>query len=132
MGAIFRTAAFFGVKGILLTQERSAPLTGTAYDVASGGMEHVPFAIHNNLSRALDAAKDADLWILGTSEHAKESLSTLKKDRSWLVVVGNEETGIRRLTQERCDLVCSIPGSGAVTSLNVSVAAGILVAHFSR
>ncbi len=117
VGAIFRTAAFFGVQGILLTQERSAPLTSTVYDVACGGMESVPFAIEVNLQRSFEKAKDAGLWILGTSEHAREDLSTVQRDRPWLLVIGNEEKGMRRLTEEACDVLCKVTPAGNVTSL---------------
>ena len=128
VGAIFRTAAFFGVQGILLTTERSAPLSAAAYDVASGGMEYVPFTQQVNLQRGFEAAKEAGLWILGTSEHARETLGGVQKDRPWLVVLGNEERGIRRLTEESCDVMCRIDPKGeGVKSLNVSVAAGILM-----
>ncbi|MDP6041551.1 MAG: 23S rRNA (guanosine(2251)-2'-O)-methyltransferase RlmB [Candidatus Latescibacteria bacterium] len=132
LGAIFRTAAFFGVRGILLTRDRSASLTGTVYDVASGGVEHVPFSIQTNLSRALDTAKDAGLWILGTSEHAEKILNTISADRPWLLVLGNEETGIRRLTRDKCDDICQIAPRGAITSLNVSTAAGICIHHLTH
>ncbi|MCM2324427.1 MAG: RNA methyltransferase [Oligoflexia bacterium] len=131
VGAIFRMAGFFGVEGIVLTQERSAPLTATVYDVASGGLEYVPFTQQVNLQRAFEAAKDSGLWILGTSEHAKEDLLTIKADRPWLVVLGNEERGMRRLTEEACDLLVGIAPKGRVTSLNVSVAAGVFVSRLS-
>jgi 23S rRNA (guanosine2251-2'-O)-methyltransferase len=127
VGAIFRTAAFFGVQGIILTQERSAPLTSTVYDVACGGMEAVPFAIQTNLQRGFEKAKEAGLWILGASEHANDSLSSIERDRPWLLVIGNEEKGMRRLTEESCDVLCRIPSQGRVTSLNASVAASILI-----
>jgi len=130
VGAIFRAAAFFGIKGIVMTTERSAPMTGTVYDIACGGVEVVPFVQTINLKQALDKAKEAGLWILGTSEHAKEPLNRIQKDRPWLMVVGNEEKGIRRLTEEACDVMCAIPNAGTeVTSLNVSVATGILLSH---
>jgi len=131
VGAIFRTAAFFGVQGILLTQERSAPLTSTVYDVASGGVESVPFAIEVNLQRSFEKAKDAGLWILGTSEHAKEDLSTVQRDRPWLLVIGNEEKGMRRLTEEACDVLCKVTPAGNVTSLNASVAAAIFISKLT-
>ena len=132
LGAIFRSAAFFGVKGIIMTTERSAPMTATVYDISSGGVEAVPMVQTINLKQALDKAKEAGLWILGTSEHAKESLHKVAKDRPWLVVLGNEEKGIRRLTEEACDVMCSIPPKGeGVTSLNVSVATGVLLSHLS-
>lgn len=134
VGAIFRAAAFFGIEGILITSDRSAPLTGTVYDVACGGVDSVPFAMATNLQQAFEIAKEAGLWILGTSEHAHDSLSAIQADRPWLVVMGNEEKGMRRLTEESCDLLCQIPpASGAgVTSLNVSVASGILIHHFMQ
>jgi 23S rRNA (guanosine2251-2'-O)-methyltransferase len=132
LGAIFRSAAFFGVKGIIMTTERSAPMTAVAYDISCGGVEVVPFVQTINLKQALDKAKEAGLWILGTSEHAKEPLHRVQKDRAWLMVVGNEEKGMRRLTEESCDVICSIPNAGTgVGSLNVSVATGILLSHLA-
>lgn len=131
VGAIFRTAAFFGIRGILVTKDRSAPLSGTVYDVASGGMEHVPFAQPSNLGQAIKLAKDAGLWVLGSSEHAERPVSVVDRGRPWLLVVGNEEQGLRRLTLDLCDEVCTIPGRGSVGSLNVSVATGILVASLT-
>jgi len=131
VGAIFRAAAFFGVQGILMTQERSAPLTGAAYDVSCGGVEYVPFTQQVNLQRAFEIAKDQGLWILGTSEHAQDSLDSIAKDRPWLLVLGNEEKGLRRLTEESCDVLCRIPARGQVTSLNVSVAAGIFISKLT-
>jgi 23S rRNA (guanosine2251-2'-O)-methyltransferase len=132
LGAIFRSSAFFGVKGIIITVERSAPMSSTVYDISSGGVETVPFVQAINLKQALEKAKEAGLWILGTSEHAKEPLHKIAKDRPWLLVMGNEEKGIRRLTEEACDVMCSIPQkTDGVTSLNVSVATGILLNHLS-
>lgn len=131
-GAIFRTAAFFGVRGIITTADRAAPLTAVVYDVASGGVEVVPHAIETNLRRALDAAKAAGVWVLGTSEHATKPLGGIPHDRPWLIVLGNEEAGLRRLVIESCDEVCAVPPKGSVvTSLNVSVAAGILLASLA-
>jgi 23S rRNA (guanosine2251-2'-O)-methyltransferase len=132
VGAIFRTAAFFGVRGILVTTDRSAPLSGTAYDVACGGIEYVPFSLVTNLSRTLDQAQAAGLWVLGTSEHADQDLQSVKADRPWLLILGNEETGIRRLTRDKCDTLCRISPKGSVTSLNVSAASAICISHLSQ
>jgi 23S rRNA (guanosine2251-2'-O)-methyltransferase len=131
VGAIIRTAAFFGVQGLLMTADRAAPLSGTVYDVAAGGLEHVPFSIQINLARSLDLAKEAGLWILGGSEHAEEDVSQVPRDRPWLLVVGNEAKGLRRLTLEHCDQVCRITPRGAIGSLNASVATAILIANLS-
>jgi len=133
VGSIFRSAAFFGVRGIVMTSDRAAPLSAVVYDVASGGVEAVPFAVETNLRRALEAAKAAGLWILGSSEHATKNIEDIPRDRPWLLVLGNEEEGLRRLTLETCDEVCQIaPKAEDVTSLNVSVAAGILIATLTR
>lgn len=128
IGAIFRSAAFFGIRGILLTRDRSAPLSATAYDVASGGIEHVPFSSPSNLSRALEAARKSGIWILGASERAKQDVSQIDRDRPWLLVLGNEEKGLRRLTRQNCDALCKLSSRGCVSSLNVSVAAALLMA----
>lgn len=129
LGAIFRTASFLGIAGVVMTLERSSPLTGASYDVSSGGIEALPFSIVPNLKQAIEKAKDAGLWVLGTSEHAQQSLESIDRDRSWLVVFGNEEKGLRRLTLESCDVTCKVPRFGKVDSLNVSVAAGIVLSH---
>lgn len=132
VGAIFRTAAFFAVHGLIITRDRSAPLNGAVYDVASGGVELVPFAQPPNLARALDVAKESGLWILGSSEHAEKSVAEIPRDRPWLLVLGSEEQGLRRLTLDRCDEVCAIPSRGTLTSLNVSAAAAVLLAELRR
>jgi 23S rRNA (guanosine2251-2'-O)-methyltransferase len=128
VGAVFRTAAFFGVRGIVVTRDRSAPLSAVVYDVASGGMEYVPFSLQTNLARAVEAAKSAGFWVLGATEHAVKDVSQIDRDRRWLLVVGNEERGLRRLTLDHCDEVCRLTPRGPIGSLNVSVATGVLAA----
>jgi len=121
VGAIFRSASFFGVQGIILTKDRSAPMNSTVYDVAAGGVEAMPFTVATNLTQALKTAKDHGLWILGASEHAEKDISQIDRDRPWLLVIGNEQKGIRRLTGEQCDEICLITPRGEVSSLNASV-----------
>ncbi|MEX0703028.1 MAG: RNA methyltransferase [Planctomycetales bacterium] len=128
VGAVFRTAAFFGVRGIVVTRDRSAPLNATVYDVASGGIEYVPFAVQTNLARALDLAKERGLWTLGAAEESATDVAQVPRDRPWLLVLGNEEDGLRRLTREKCDMACRVTSRGPIGSLNVSVAAGVLMA----
>ena len=131
IGAIFRTAAFYNVKGILISENRTAPISETVYDVSAGGIEHVPYCIETNLKRALDKARESDIWILGTDENAVDTLDQTKLDRNWLITMGNEETGLRRLTKETCDQTVKIPNPGKINSLNVSVATAILLSHFN-
>ena len=121
--------SIFGISGIITTQDRNAPISYTVYDVASGGVEYVPFTIETNLSRTIDRVKEAGIWVLGTSEHSEKNIIEIKRDRPWLVILGNEEDGLRRLTADKCDELVSIPRSGDVGSLNVSVAAGITLSH---
>lgn len=132
VGAVFRTAAFFGARGIVLTRDRSAPLTSAVYDVASGGLEYVPFSEQTSLSRAIEVAKQSGMWVLGTSEHATADAATVDRQRRWLVLIGNEERGLRRLSLDSSDEVCRIPPAGPIGSLNVSVATGVLLATLSR
>ncbi len=131
VGAILRTAAFFGVRGVVMTRDQSAPLTAIVYDVASGGVEALPIAVVPNMVQVFEIAKESGLWILGTSEHEARSVSEVDRDRDWLLVLGNEEKGLRRLVSERCDEHCQITSRGEVTSLNVSVACGVLIATLS-
>ncbi len=132
VGAIFRTAAFFGVRGIVTMRDRAAPLSAVVYDVASGGLEAVPFALETNLRRVLESAKAAGVWIVGSAEQAETAVQEVPRDRPWLLVLGREDQGLRRLTLEHCDVVCGIESRGAVGSLNVSVAAGVLIETLSR
>lgn len=132
VGAIFRTAAFFGVRGLIATRDRSAPMNAAVYDVASGGVELVPFSQPPNLARALEVAKKAGLWILGSSEHAEKDVADIPRDRPWLLVLGSEEQGLRRLTLEQCDEVCRILPRTELQSLNVSAAAAVLMSGLCR
>lgn len=132
LGSIFRSAAFFGVRGVILPRDRAAPLTAVAYDVATGGVEHVPFTTVTNLRRAIERARKAGLWVLGSSEHAERTVEQVDAARPWLLVLGNEEQGLRRLTLESCDEVCRIPAAHELGSLNVGVAAGVLMAALTR
>lgn len=107
-------------------------MNSAVYDVASGGVEHVPFSFQPNLSRAITQAKEKGLWVMGTSEHATETVREMDRERNWLIILGNEEKGIRSLTEKSCDVICQIPPASPVNSLNVSVAAGIMMAAFTK
>ena len=132
VGAIFRTASFFGIKGIVMTRDRSAPLTSTVYDVAAGGLEYVPFGEPTNMARVMNVAKTAGIWLLGSSEHAEIDVKDVPRDRPWMLILGNEELGLRRLTLDKCDRICRLTSRGVVPSLNVSVAAGVLMSELTR
>lgn len=122
LGAIFRLAGFFGVRGIVLTKDQSAPVNATVCDVATGGVEHVAFAVVSNLAQAMKLAQKEGVWTLGTCERAAESIRQVNRDRHWMLVMGNEGDGLRRLTRETCDTLVSLPSLGKVPSLNVAAA----------
>ena len=128
LGALFRLAAFFGVRGVILTKDHTAPVNETVCDVAAGGVEYVPFTVVPNLAQAFRSAQAADIWILGTCERAAHDIRTLPRDRHWMLVMGNEADGLRRLTREKCDELCSLPATGPVASLNVAAAASACLA----
>ena len=131
VGAIFRSASFFGVHGIVLTRDRSAPINATVYDVSAGGVEAVPFCVVTNLAQSLRIVKERGLWVLGASEHAEKDISQIDRHRPWLLIIGNEQKGIRRLTGDQCDEKCLISPRGEVSSLNASVAAAVLMSELS-
>ena len=128
LGALFRLAGFFGVRGIVLTKDRSASVNATVCDIAAGGAEHVPFAVVANLAQAMERAQQNNVWVLGTCERATTSLVQIDRDRNWMLVLGNEGNGLRRLTRERCDQLVSLPALGPVPSLNVATAAAACLA----
>ncbi|MCA9047605.1 MAG: RNA methyltransferase [Planctomycetaceae bacterium] len=122
LGAVFRLAGFFGVRGIILTKDKSAPVSATVCDVAVGGTEYVPFAVVANLAHALQQAQKAGVWILGTCERAETNIRSVQADRHWMLVMGNEGDGMRRLTRETCDQLVSLSPLGKVPSMNIATA----------
>jgi 23S rRNA (guanosine2251-2'-O)-methyltransferase len=100
--------------------------------VASGGVEYVPHALPGNLDRALKQARASGLWVLGAAEEAEQDVSEVPLDRAWLLVLGNEEQGLRRLTRESCDALCRLTPRGPLAALNVSAAGAVLMASLTR
>lgn len=128
LGSILRSAAFFGVSGLVITENRSSPLTPAAIKISSGGFIHVPISRVPNLARAMDEAKEEGFWIVGLSEHAKEQFRTARLDSPIGLVIGNEESGVRQLTEKTCDFMVSLPGHGPLVSLNAATAAAVSLA----
>ncbi|MFO0428905.1 MAG: 23S rRNA (guanosine(2251)-2'-O)-methyltransferase RlmB [Planctomyces sp.] len=128
LGAVFRLAGFFGIRGIVMTKDRSAPVNATVCDVATGGAEYVAFSIVSNLAQAIEKTQENDIWVLGTCERSAQRIQDVPLDRNWMLVVGNEGQGLRRLTRDRCDQLVSLPASGPVPSLNVAAATSACLA----
>ena len=128
LGALIRSAEFFGAIGMFWARDRSASLSPTVVRSSAGASERLPLAQVTNLARALAAAKDAGFWVLGTVADGGTSLRALVAKGlpdALVVVLGSEERGLRRLTRESCDFLATIPGAGGVASLNVSAAAAV-------
>ena len=126
LGAILRTADAAGVHAVVAPKDKAVGITETVRRVSVGAADHVPFAQVTNLARTMEKLKAAGLWLVGTSDHAKaKSIYELDLKGPLAVVMGAEENGMRRLTEENCDFLASIPMAGKVECLNVSVATGV-------
>lgn len=127
LGACLRVADAAGVSAVVAPKDRAVGLNATAAKVASGAAETVPYFPVTNLARTLRELKERSIWIVGTDEGAKDDLFTADFPESVAWVLGSEGEGMRRLTREHCDFLVRIPMLGMVESLNVSVAAGIVL-----
>ena len=126
LGAILRTADAAGVHAVVAPKDKAVGITETVRRISVGAADHVPFAQVTNLARTMEKLKAAGLWLVGTSDHAKaQSIYDLDLKGPLALVMGAEEKGMRRLTEENCDFLASIPMAGKVECLNVSVATGV-------
>jgi 23S rRNA (guanosine2251-2'-O)-methyltransferase len=112
---------------VVVPKDQAVGLTPTVAKVASGAAETVPLYRVTNLARCLDRLKDAGFWIVGASGRAEKTVYGAELTGPLAVVLGAEGRGLRRLTEQKCDFLVRIPMAGTVESLNVSVAAGVLL-----
>lgn len=127
LGACLRTADAAGVHAVVAPRDRAAGLTPVARKVASGAAETVPFVQVTNLARTLRWLRQEGVWIVGADSAAPTELYQADLRGPLALVLGAEGSGLRRLTRELCDVLTRIPMAGTVASLNVSVAAGVLL-----
>lgn len=127
LGACLRSADAAGVHAVVVPKDNSAELNATARKVASGAADVVPLVSVTNLARTLKALKDAGLWVIGTTGDADVLVYEQDLGLPAAIVMGAEGAGMRRLTTEACDFLVKLPMLGAVSSLNVSVATGIIL-----
>jgi len=132
LGACLRVANAAGADAVIAPKDRAAGITPAVSKVASGAAEETPYLMVTNLARTLAEIKERNIWVVGTDERAEKTLyeSDLPDAIAW--VLGAEGEGMRRLTRESCDFLVRIPMRGAVESLNVSVAAGIVLFESAR
>jgi 23S rRNA (guanosine2251-2'-O)-methyltransferase len=127
LGACLRTADACGALAVIVPKDRAAQLTPTVRKVAVGAAETTPVVAVTNLVRTLKLLKDADLWIVGADADGPQRAHEVDLKGGVVLVLGAEGTGLRQLTRQACDWVVRLPSLGAVESLNVSVAAGMLL-----
>ena len=125
LGACLRSADAAGAQAVIVPRDRSASLSPTVRKVACGAAETVPLVAVTNLSRTLKQLQQRGLWVVGTAGEAEQLLYDIDLRVPSVIVMGAEGTGMRRLTREHCDYLAKLPMAGTVSSLNVSVTAGI-------
>jgi 23S rRNA (guanosine2251-2'-O)-methyltransferase len=127
LGAVIRTALAAGAGGVVIPERRAAGLTEAAVRASAGAAAHLRVARVTNLARAMEEIKEAGYWLVGLDERAEKRHTDVDLTGAIAVVLGGEGKGLHQLVKERCDFVVSIPTSGPVRSLNVSVAAGVVL-----
>jgi 23S rRNA (guanosine2251-2'-O)-methyltransferase len=132
LGAIIRTALAAGAHGVVIPERRAAGLTDTVARASAGALAHLPVAKVTNLARTMEELKEAGYWLVGLDEHAEKNYTEVDYTSPIGVVLGGEGKGLHELTRKRCDFVVSLPTVGPVKSLNVSVAAGVVLFEARR
>jgi len=132
LGAILRTADAAGADGVVIPERRAAGVTPTVTKASAGASEHLPIAKVTNIGRTLEELKSRNLWIVGLDERAPQNYDSLDYKMDCAIVLGAEGKGVHELVRKKCDFLISIPMLGKVPSLNVSVAAGIMLYEIVR
>ena len=132
LGAIIRTADAVGAHGVIVPKRRACALTGAVAKASAGALAHVPVARVVNIARTLELLKAEGLWVAGTDLSGETGFFDADLDCPLAIVIGSEGEGMAELTRKNCDFVLTIPMKGQVTSLNASVAAGIVMYEVFR
>ena len=127
LGSIIRTAETAGVHGIVIPKRRAAAVNSTVNKVSAGAVEHMKIARVTNISEAIEKLKKEGLWIYGTDGKAKKYYYEEELTGPMAIIIGNEGNGMGEKVRKNCDFLIKIPMKGKVTSLNASVAAGIVI-----
>jgi 23S rRNA (guanosine2251-2'-O)-methyltransferase len=132
LGAILRTADAAGADGVVIPERRAAGITGTVVKSSAGASEHLPIAKVTNIARTLEDLKAQNIWTVGLDERGAQSYESLDYKMDCAIVLGAEGKGLHDLVARKCDFLVSIPMLGKVPSLNVSVAAGVVLYEVVR
>lgn len=132
LGAIIRTADAAGADGIVIPERRAAGVTGTVAKASAGATEHLPIAKVTNVSRTVDKLKRKNVWTVGLDERGDQLYDEIDYNMDCALVLGAEGMGLHEHVRQHCDFVVKIPMLGQVPSLNVSVAAGVVMCEVAR
>lgn len=132
LGSILRTADGAGVHGVIIPKRRAVGLTSVVAKTSAGAIEYIPVVRVTNLNRLADELKERGVWLVGSDGQAKQEYSQIDYQMPVALVIGNEGQGISQLMKKKCDFLIKIPMSGQVSSLNASVAAGLLMYEVVR
>jgi len=132
LGAILRTADGAGVDGVIIPERRAAGVTGTVAKVSAGAVENLPVAKVTNISRTIEELKAKNIWTVGLDERGAQTYDSVDYNMDCAVVLGAEGQGLHEQVRKKCDFLVSIPMMGMVPSLNVSVAAGVVLYEVAR
>lgn len=127
LGAIIRTAECGGATAVIVPERRAAHLTDAVAKTSAGAIEHLPVARVTNLASFIEELKKQNVWVIGVENSGTMTYTDFKYSGATALVFGGEGGGLHRLVRERCDAVVTIPMRGKVTSLNVSVAVGVVL-----
>ena len=127
LGAVIRTSLAAGAHGVVIPERRAAGLTDTVARASAGALAHLPVAKVTNLARTMEELKEAGYWLVGLDERGDKNYTDVDYTSPTGIVLGGEGKGLHELTRKRCDFVVSLPTTGPVKSLNVSVAAGVVL-----
>ena len=132
LGAIVRTAHAAGAAAVIIPERRAAPLTETAAKAAAGALAYLPVVKVTNINKALEDLKERGYWIYGLDERGREAYDQVEFLSPTAIVLGGEGKGLHEHVAKRCDFLVRIPMAGSVASLNVSVAAGVVLFEWRR
>jgi 23S rRNA (guanosine2251-2'-O)-methyltransferase len=132
LGAIIRTAHAAGAAAVVIPERRAAGLTDVVAKAAAGALEHLPVVRAGNINRVLEDLKKRGYWIYGADERGEQDYRTIVYATPSVLVFGGEGKGLHDLVRKRCDAIVRIPMAGKISSLNVSVAAGVILFDWKR
>lgn len=132
LGAIIRTADAAGADGIVIPERRAVGVTGTVAKASAGATEHLPIAKVTNISRTVEELKSKIVWTVGLDERGVQAYDQVDYNMDCALVLGAEGKGLHEQVRKHCDFVVSIPMLGKVASLNVSVAAAVVMYEVAR